>query len=204
MRGQDQRGLRSSWRLAFNGAEPVRHTTLENFGRAIAECGFQRDSFYPCYGLAEATLLVTGGQPSQAPVTRHVDETALRCHRVQSATTYNNGKTLVDSGRCPLGQCLRIVNPLSRAVRAPGEVGEIWVQGRSVSRGYWNRPEDSAATLAARLGLHAGALLRTGDLGFIDNGELLVTGRVKDLIILQGKNYYPQDIELWAAPCLPL
>lgn len=191
----------SSWELAFNGAEPVRQDTLERFSRTFAECGFRAKAHYPCYGLAEATLLVTGGSRSDIPVTCTVEEKSLREHRVITLPPdYLAARTLVSSGRCPDEQQLVIVNPQTCVACSADEVGEIWVKGPSVAQGYWHRAEDSARTFAGRLSgqldsTGAGPFLRTGDLGFLKDGELYVTGRAKDLIILHGKNHYPQDIE---------
>src|SRR5215203_1436512 len=167
----------SSWAVAFNGAEPVRAGTIERFAAAFARCGFRREAFYPCYGLAEATLFVTGGAPEAAPV---IEAARVGC------------------GRAALGQTVRIVDPESHAPCPPGIEGEIWVAGPSVAAGYWDRPEETARTFGARLADGEGPFLRTGDLGFLSGGELFVTGRLKDLIILRGRNHYPQDLE-WTA-----
>jgi acyl-CoA synthetase (AMP-forming)/AMP-acid ligase II/acyl carrier protein len=186
----------SSWELAFNGAEPVRPETLERFAERFGPSGFRKKTFYPCYGLAEGTLFVTGGTRTAAPVLRSFEPRALEKNQVQE----DNGpaaKTLVGSGQCPSEQRVVIVDPETCLPCSAGEVGEIWVQGGSVAQGYWNRPEESKDVFQARLpNSESGAFLRTGDLGFLVDGELFVTGRAKDLIILQGKNHYPQDIEL--------
>ncbi|MBM4070610.1 MAG: AMP-binding protein [Planctomycetes bacterium] len=186
----------SSWQLAFNGAEPVRQDTLDRFARAFAECGFRREAAYPCYGLAEATLLATGSNRAELPITCTVDDAAMRSHRVEVLEADRvEGRTLVSSGRSPAEQQVLIVDPQTLKPCPADSVGEIWVQGPSVSRGYWNRPEVNDLTFAARLATGEGPFLRTGDLGFVRDGELFVTGRAKDLIILHGKNHYPQDIE---------
>ncbi|MEA2691749.1 MAG: hypothetical protein QOJ16_1136, partial [Acidobacteriota bacterium] len=173
----------ASWSVAYNGAEPVRAETLERFAAAFAPAGFRRAAFYPCYGLAEATLYVTGGEVGTAPPIRAFD-----------------GRPLVGCGTARLGQSVRIVDPESRRPAAPGEIGEIWVAGPSVAQGYWGLPEASAAVFGAHIAGEDPALpfLRTGDLGFLDAGELFVTGRLKELIILRGRNHYPQDIEITA------
>lgn len=181
----------TSWRVAFNGAEPVRLSTLERFAAAFAECGFRRESFFPCYGLAEATLFVTGPEPGRLPSIHAFD---------QSSPGGGNGAdraaTLVGCGSPPAEHEVRIVHPDTLTPGKEGEVGEIWVAGPSVARGYWNRAEGSERTFRARLADDEGlTFLRTGDLGLLHNGELYVTGRIKDLIILQGRNYYPQDLE---------
>jgi FkbH-like protein/FkbM family methyltransferase len=189
----------SSWRVAFNGAEPVRHDTMERFAEAFAPCGFRREAFYPCYGLAEATLFVTGRPPADAPVFHDVLASSLQDGRVAAATADAPGaQTLVSSGRAWMDQQLLIVDPASAQPCADDQVGEIWVAGPSVAQGYWNQPEETARTFQARLADGSGPFLRTGDLGFLRGGELFVTGRLKDLIIIRGRNHYPQDIELSA------
>ncbi|MBN1204898.1 MAG: LLM class flavin-dependent oxidoreductase [Myxococcaceae bacterium] len=188
----------SCWRLAFNGAEPVRRDTLERFAQAFAPCGFRRQSFYPCYGLAEATLIVTGGTRGQSFLSRFVQSAALEQGRAVPAEAAGpQARELVSSGRCASDQRLLIVHPESREPLGPEQVGEIWVAGPSVARGYWNRPEETAQALGARTAQGEGPFLRTGDLGLLSpEGELFVTGRLKDLLILRGRNLYPQDIEL--------
>ena len=186
----------SSWELAFNGAEPVRPETLERFVERFGPSGFRKETFYPCYGLAEGTLFVTGGTRTAAPVLRSFDARALETNQVREDSG-PAAKTLVGSGQCPPEQRVVIVNPETCLPCSAGEVGEIRVEGGSVAQGYWNRPEESEGTFQARLANgQGGTFLRTGDLGFLVDGELFVTGRAKDLIILQGKNHYPQDIEL--------
>ncbi len=187
----------SSWRVAFNGAEPVRAETLEAFAEAFAPCGFRWESFYPCFGLAEATLIVSGGYVGKAPVVKTYDAAALARGEVKHAEVQDEkGRTLVGCGENLPDQRIAIVDPESRKVCPPGRIGEIWVQGPSVAQGYWQEPEITHRMFAARLcETNEGPFLRTGDLGFLDDGELYVTGRLKDLIIVHGVNYYPQDIE---------
>jgi amino acid adenylation domain-containing protein len=187
----------ASWTVAFNGAEPVRADTLERFAAAFAPSGFARRAFYPCYGLAEATLFVSGGRPGEGARTAAVSAAALARHEAV-ADAGEGALRLVSSGRPAAGQRLLIVDPESRAVCPPDRVGEIWVSGPSVARAYWGRPEVSASELGASLADGSGSFLRTGDLGFLRAGELYVTGRRKDLIILRGRNHYPQDLELTA------
>ncbi|HEY7215694.1 MAG TPA: AMP-binding protein, partial [Thermoanaerobaculia bacterium] len=182
----------ASWEVAFTGAEPVRAATLERFAEAFAPCGFRRRAFYPCYGLAEATLIVSGGAPGGGAVERSFDGEALERHRAVPAAA--GGRRLIGNGRGVLDQRLAIVDAESSAPCPAGRVGEVWVAGPSVAQGYWNRPEETAATFRARLA-GDGPYLRTGDLGFLDGGELFITGRLKDLVILRGRNHYPQDIE---------
>ncbi|HVF42738.1 MAG TPA: amino acid adenylation domain-containing protein [Pyrinomonadaceae bacterium] len=188
----------SSWGVAFNGSEPVRAETLEQFASAFAPCGFRREAFQPCYGLAEATLFVSGGKGSALPTVRAFQPDALEKNRaVEVREGGGPARALVSSGRALPEARVVVVDPEERAECAPGQVGEIWVAGSSVAAGYWNRPEETERTFGARTTeAGAGPFLRTGDLGFLHEGELFVTGRLKDLIIIRGLNYYPQDIEL--------
>lgn len=185
------------WRIAFNGAEPVRAQTMDDFVAAFAPCGFEKSSFYPCYGLAEATLMVSGSGGGTAARRGRFSQSALERHRVAAAGEADRDAVkLVSCGRVLGGQRLAIVDPRTRLRCSASEVGEIWVSGPSVSDGYWNRPEQSAELFGARLEPDGeGPFLRTGDLGFLADGELYVTGRLKDLIIVRGANHYPQDIE---------
>ena len=193
----------SSWEVAFNGAEPIRAETMARFVKAFEGCGFRRETFYPCYGLAEATLIVSGGLKGATPILYQVDESALLENKVVEST---DGTTLVGCGQSKLGQEIVIVEPESARRCAEGEIGEIWVKGASVAKGYWRQPEKTEATFHAYLSPPnvgggrggAGPFLRTGDLGFSLDRELFVTGRIKDLIIIRGRNHYPQDIELTA------
>lgn len=185
----------SSWDLAFNGAEPVRPQTIESFSNAFASCGFRREAFYPCYGLAEATLLVSGGRKAAAPVLRECLPEIPGAGGV-TGDTDPKARRLVGCGTGKLGQEFIIVDPEMCVRCAPGTLGEIWVAGPNVARGYWNRPEESEETFGAYLrDTGEGPFLRTGDLGFVIDGELFVQGRIKDTIIIRGRNHYPQDIE---------
>lgn len=187
----------SHWSVAFNGAEPIRHDTLERFAAAFAECGFRREAFYPCYGMAEATLMVSGGAQAAAPVIKTVQKAALECNQIVDAGGDEEACTLVGCGRSIPDQQVVIAHPETLDRCQPDEVGEIWVAGPSVGQGYWNRSEETAQTFQAHVAdTHEGPFLRTGDLGFLHNGELFITGRAKDLIIIRGRNLYPQDIEL--------
>lgn len=195
---QDEEGLDlSSWTVAFNGAEPVRAETLKKFAERFVRLGFKREALVPCYGLAEATLLVSGLRDSRPAKTLKVDAGALAGHRIRRRVAKNGtARTLVSSGRAADGIRLRIVDPES-GLRCPAhQVGEIWVEGASVAQGYWGQAEESERIFNARIAKsRGGRFLRTGDLGFIQDGELFVTGRLKDLIIVRGRNLYPQDIE---------
>jgi acyl-CoA synthetase (AMP-forming)/AMP-acid ligase II len=188
----------SSWEVAFNGAEPIRHETLDRFAAAFAPCGFRREAFYPCYGLAEATLMVSGGVKASAPILRTFQSAALEQNRmVEVPAEHGAAQTLVGCGQGSSDQKIVIVNPESLSQCPPGQVGEIWVSGPSMARGYLNHPEETERTFLAFLPhTGEGPFLRTGDLGFVDGGELFITGRLKDLIIIRGINHYPQDIEL--------
>jgi acyl-CoA synthetase (AMP-forming)/AMP-acid ligase II len=188
----------SCWHVAFCGAEPIRPETLDRFRRTFARCGFDPDAFYPCYGLAEGTLFVSGGDGPGEPVKLSVDRAALEADRIETMAPGEPGAmTLVGCGHPFFGQQILIVDPQERTVCAEGEVGEIWVSGESIAQGYWNRTEETRSTFQATLNpTGEGPFLRTGDLGFQKNKELFINGRLKDLIIIRGSNHYPQDIEL--------
>jgi len=195
----------SSWDLAFNGAEPIRHETLEAFVRKFAPAGFRKEAFYPCYGLAEATLIVSGGVKDAAPVVAGFDREALERNLVKTSSNHSEGaRTLVGCGQRIVDQEIAIVDPATGALCTNGKVGEIWVAGPSVAMGYWGRPDETEQTFQARI-LADGddPYLRTGDVGFVHDQELFVTGRLKDLIIIRGRNYYPHDIELTVERCHP-
>lgn len=194
---QERRGLDlSSWMVAYNGAEPLRPETMERFAVTFAECGFRAEAVYPCYGLAEATLFVSGVPPLSGPVIRSFRVEPLERGGRTVAGEGPGSRRLVSSGRPWLEERIVIAHPEEGRRLADGLVGEIWVSGPNVAAGYWNRPEDSRATFGAELTDGGGGpFLRTGDLGFVLDDELFVTGRIKDLIIVRGRNYYPQDIE---------
>ena len=191
----------SSWRVAFCGAEPIRSETLDQFAQTFAPCGFRAESFYPCYGLAEATLLVAGGRGPSRPVIRAVSRAGLLQQQAVPAagTDPKEEQKLVGCGHSLNGQKILIVDAAHKTPAAPHRVGEIWIKGPDVARGYWNRGEENDETFGARLAdTGEGPFLRTGDLGFVLDGHLYVTGRLKDLIIVRGRNHYPQDIEATA------
>src|SRR4051812_47847830 len=190
----------SSWTVAFNGAEPIQPDTLDRFVEAFGPCGFRREAFYPCYGLAEATLIVSGGCPASAAATRCFGATHLKHHRVvEEDATASDARALVGCGQALAGQSLAVVDTATLARCEPDRVGEIWLAGPSVAQGYWEQPLETERSFRARLTDGGeGPFLRTGDLGFIHDGEVFITGRLKDLIIIRGRNYYPQDIELAA------
>jgi len=203
---EEQRGALdlSRWTTAYNGAEPVRVNTLERFSEAYASAGFRPTRHYPCYGLAEATLMVTGGDPSTAPALVHVSKEALEAQRIVEVPASEVSKPLVACGRVRMETEVAIVHPEAFRRCAPDEIGEIWVSGPTVARGYWQRPEETERTFRARLAdVPERAFLRTGDLGFVKDGELYVTGRLKDLLVIGGRNHYPQDLELTVENCHP-
>jgi acyl-CoA synthetase (AMP-forming)/AMP-acid ligase II len=187
----------SRWQVAFSGAEPVRAETIRRFTQTFAECGFRPGAWYPCYGLAEATLFVTGGPAGRGARFLTVSAAALEKGRVEPAQGDEATRTLVGCGRQWPEQPALIVDGDSLEPKAAGEVGEIWVSGASVAEGYWNREAESQEIFRAQVaGADTGTgYLRTGDLGFFDGDDLFITGRIKDLIIVDGRNHYPQDIE---------
>ncbi|MCC9606428.1 aminotransferase class I/II-fold pyridoxal phosphate-dependent enzyme [Blastopirellula sp. JC732] len=182
----------STLHVAFNGSEPVRAETLERFSQEFAECGFRPNAFFPCYGMAETTLLVSGGPPLAETKVITVDLSQLEQHRIVET---EEGRPLVSCGQIGADLEVRIVNPETLAECSDNEVGEIWAHGDSVAKGYWQREEASLSSFQAKLPGDERNWLRTGDYGFLRDGTLYVTGRLKDLIIIRGRNIYPQDIE---------
>jgi thioester reductase-like protein len=193
----------SSLRCATNGAEPIRAETLKRFAEAFAPCGLRPDVLVPCYGLAEASLLVSGSMPSGVLAVEQFDPGQLRTGNAVPVQG-PEARSLASSGRIAAGLTVQIVNPESRDVLPEGRVGEIWVHGPSIGLGYWNQPEMSRETFRAQTnGGTEPRYLRTGDLGFLLRGELFIAGRIKDLIIVRGRNLYPQDLELAAQSAHP-
>ncbi len=192
-----------SWRFAYNGAEPVRWETLERFYATFRECGFRRSSFHPVYGLAEATLVVSGGRDADEP--RSVAPGSDQCSADQLTVPEEPEKRrprLTSCGQFWCNTRVVIAHPETRRQCRPGEIGEIWVQSKSVAQGYWNRPEETRRVFQARLADDGdGPFLRTGDVGLIDRGELIPIGRIKDIIIIRGRKHYPQDIEQTVSEC---
>jgi acyl-CoA synthetase (AMP-forming)/AMP-acid ligase II len=183
----------SSLRALYNGAEPIRHATLEAFEKRFVPYGFDPRAWWPCYGMAEATLLVSGCRPDFEPSRVTVDRDLLQQGRVVPS---HDGITLVGSGITSMGRTVLIVDPRTEQPLAADGVGEIWIGGANLPVGYWDNPEATAKTFAARpVGGPQGPYMRSGDLGFVYDGELYVTGRCKDLLIVGGRNHYPQDIE---------
>lgn len=185
------------WNLAFNGAEPLRADVLNRFTRKFAPFGFRHTTHYPCYGMAETTLLVTGSDRRTDPVTRSFVRAELDQNRVVVAPGNRPGdRELVSSGKPVPGADVLIVDAETREILAEDQIGEIWINSPSVGLGYWQKPDETAAIFNARLAKDNGKnYLRTGDLGFMHQGQLFVTGRLKDMIIVNGVNRYPQDIE---------
>jgi acyl-CoA synthetase (AMP-forming)/AMP-acid ligase II len=196
----------SSLSMLFCGAEPVRRATLDRFAAKFGRCGFDPKAYVPCYGLAEATLFISGRVDLQSsPQTLFVDAEALGNGCAVPSTRHGKGLGLVSCGSVAPGHRLRIVDS-ERCVALPdGSVGEIWFAGDSVAEGYYGQPALTAATFDARLvdDTDQGRYLRTGDLGFVHGGELYITGRIKDLIIVAGRNLYPQDLEVAAVDSHP-
>jgi acyl-CoA synthetase (AMP-forming)/AMP-acid ligase II/acyl carrier protein len=193
------------WSVAFNGAEPVRPSTVERFVRTFAPSGLRRDALSAAYGMAETTLMVSITRRGVEPSFFHARSAEMERNRVVPAGDGEpDARTVVGCGRVGAVPRVVIVDPHTSVPCPPDEVGEIWVSGPSVAVGYWNRPEETARTFGARLAdTGEGPFLRTGDLGFVSEGELYVTGRLKDLIIIRGLNHYPQDIEQTAASSHP-
>ncbi len=184
----------SSWSVAFNGSEPVRSRTMEEFAEKFASCGFSSRAFFPCYGLAEATLFVSG-RIGATPRTAVVDSSALENHQFIPAVESGGTRILVSSGGPRLGEKVVIVDPESLEPCPQGRIGEVWVSGDNVARGYWNQPEASSSVFRAHTKSNHGPYLRTGDLGYVLDEDLFIAGRIKDLIIVRGRNLYPQDLE---------
>jgi acyl-CoA synthetase (AMP-forming)/AMP-acid ligase II/acyl carrier protein len=186
----------SAWEVAYNGAEPIRYETIERFIETFAPRGFRRTSFVPCYGLAEATLMATSVQcQTTGAVYIEVDPSALRDGKIKEVAR-GTGQVLVGSGTSSEEGKIVIADAEKLRRARPGQIGEIWIHSPYVTSGYWNRSEETEDSFRARLAdTGEGPFLRTGDLGFLHQGELFVTGRSKDLIIVHGQNYYPQDIE---------
>jgi 8-amino-7-oxononanoate synthase/acyl carrier protein len=186
----------SCWEVAFNGAEPVRNATMTAFSEKFAKVGFNPTAHYPCYGMAETTLLVTGGVSSEIPVIRHFDRHELDNYRaVKLDAADPNGREMVGCGTVQPDEEIIVVDPNTLELLDDESIGEIWVRGSSVGKGYWNKPEESKKCFSASYNGSDEKYLRTGDLGFFSDEQIFVTGRLKDLIIIRGVNRYPQDIE---------
>ena len=187
----------SCWKVAFNGSESVRPRTLSAFSAKFQPCGFRPQAHFPCYGLAEATLFVAGGSATAHPRQSVFAADALEAKVATPVTAESERtRTLVSVGTAILDQQLEIVHPEKRTLCRPGEIGEIWLASPSVSPGYWQNEEQTKTTFHAYLAdTRRGPYLRTGDLGFVFEDQLYISGRLKDLIIVAGRNHYPDDIE---------
>lgn len=183
----------SSWKVAYNGAEPVHAGTLQRFIRHFENSKFDPAAFMPCYGMAEATLLVSAIKSAREPLVIHIDKTAAEQGRIELSKN-NNGKAVVSSGKPATGMFVKIVSLTTQQDCNELEEGEICIAGESVTSGYWNRNNSQ---------LFYGEYLRTGDLGFMYKGELFVHGRVKEMLIVRGRNVYPYDIEQLITPAHP-
>ena len=185
-----------NWHKALNGAEPIRKKTLDKFSQYFSSAGFKINAFLPCYGLAEATLLVSSASPNNPYNIRYVDTESFNNNKIVFVDECHSAKPLVSSGVPDKSFKLLIVDPETKQTCPENVVGEIWLQGKSVTPGYWNNHKYTSETYHAYLENGEGPFLRTGDMGFINETHLYVTGRLKDLVIIHGKNYYPHDIEL--------
>lgn len=186
----------SSLKLAYNGAEPIRPETIDAFAAAFSACGFRKTAFWPCYGLAEATLCVSGGPAGRGPQSVSIADPDLQSSSAPAHSNFPTAdRTWISCGPGAPDQCIVVVDPVSLTVLGDDRVGEIWVTGPSVCQGYWQLQALSRETFAAQLPNDKRRWLRTGDLGLLRHGELIITGRLKEILILRGRNFYPQDIE---------
>ncbi|MBV9861028.1 MAG: fatty acyl-AMP ligase [Alphaproteobacteria bacterium] len=195
----------SGWRFALNGAEPIRAATLQRFAETFAPHGFEPSALYPAYGLAEATVMAAAGNRGGGWSVRRLDRAALQQGDARSAEPGEGGRLAVGCGRALAGERIAIVSPEDCRRLAPDQVGEIWLSGPHIAKGYWGNSAATRAAFRARIaGEDDTPWLRTGDLGFLDQtGELFVTGRLKEVIIIRGVNHYPQDIENTVQNCHP-
>ncbi|MFT5299538.1 MAG: 8-amino-7-oxononanoate synthase/acyl carrier protein [Mariniblastus sp.] len=195
----------SNWKVAFNGAEPVSAEVMDRFTEKFSPYGFNHSAFYPCYGMAETTLIVTGGA-MESPIVRPFNKHDLVEHRVVAVDeSHADARMLVGCGTTLEEEEVLIVHPENRTPLPDDKIGEIWINSPSCGLGYWEREQETEETFHARLNPDNGKFyVRSGDLGFMDRGELFVTGRLKDMIIVRGVNRYPQDIEATVEHCHPL
>ncbi|ACU37564.1 non-ribosomal peptide synthetase [Actinosynnema mirum] len=202
---RDRAGLDlSGWTVAYNGAEPVRHETLRRFTEGFRSAGFAPTAHFPCYGLAEATLIVTSTPTAEPPTTLRADPAALRAGKLTGVAEDEPGATLVSCGPAVPGTEVEIVDPVTRSPVPAGGIGEVWLRGDGVAAGYWNRPAETEETFAAHLaGTRDRPYLRTGDLGALVENRLYITGRRKDVIVIRGENHLPQDLEHTAERAAP-
>jgi acyl-CoA synthetase (AMP-forming)/AMP-acid ligase II len=186
----------SSWENAFIGAEPIFACTMEKFHQTFKPCGFRWDAFYPCYGMAEATLFISGGKKSDPPTLHKTKKNEFKdSSGISPAEDKKMEKTYIGCGKTWLDQEALVVDPETLLPCSENQEGEVWVRGDNVTQGYWNQPLETNKTFNNFVDDGRGPYLRTGDLAFINQGELFITGRIKDIIIINGRNHYPQDIE---------
>ena len=185
----------SSWRVAFNAAEPVDAETLMRFSDRFARVGFKESAIFPAYGMAEATVFICGGSHATAYTAQPFSIDALQKGQAIHSDDSENQQVLIGHGNVQSHHHLKVVSPELLQELPDGKVGEIWFSGPSVAQGYWNDPEKTKACFGAHLEGELNKYLRTGDLGFKHEGELYISGRIKDVIIIKGRNYYPQDFE---------
>lgn len=187
----------STANVLYSGAEPIRKSTYDNFSKKFSDSKFKEEQFYSCYGLAESTLIVTGGFHNSKPKYLKVDADALSKNEIKILDDNQKGAIdIVGSGHTWMETNVEIVDPVTLIKVENNQVGEIWISGPTIAAGYWNKPDETKITFEAIIAKTGeGPFLRTGDLGFLNDGELYVTGRLKDLIIIRGVNYYPSDIE---------
>lgn len=192
----------SSLRTLYCGAEPIRDMTMKSFAKKFKGAGFKSSQLFPVYGMAESVLIVCGGDFRAEPVYFESDSRSLEANRVVPARQGYDSRTLTACGYPWIGMEVAIIHPETRNPSALGEIGEVWVKGPSVAKGYWEDREDTEYTFNAYIaGTANGPWLRTGDLGFIRDGQLYVSGRLKDLIIIRGANFFPNDIEHHIESC---
>jgi acyl-CoA synthetase (AMP-forming)/AMP-acid ligase II len=188
----------SSWNVAYSGSEPVKRDTIERFYNKFSACGFNKEAFLPVYGMAEATLFVSGGNPKGVYTWLDLDSNELENGKIVEINDKNSEvktREIVSCGVTWQDQEIKIVNTETLQECANDEIGEIWLAGSNIANGYWKKETETKETFEATIEGSDKKYLRTGDLGFFRNNELYITGRQKDLIIIRGKNYYPQDIE---------
>lgn len=195
----------SSWRIAYCGAEPVRHEVLDAFAKRFSRYGFAPSSFYPCYGMAETTLIVTGPTAGAGLRVLELDRNSLQLGLAVAARPDAPGDLLVSNGRPINGSRVAIVDPETGARKQDMHIGEVWVASSSVAQGYFDNPSATRERFGAYFETEPEVVFyRTGDLGFLKDEELYITGRLKDLIVIRGRNYYPQDIEQTAFLATPV
>ncbi|KAI7246043.1 hypothetical protein KC345_g12120, partial [Hortaea werneckii] len=187
----------ASWDIAFCGSEPVRTRTVEGFSRKFAPYGLKRSTMYPCYGLAESTLIVSGGGRYEEPVVLHCDPAELDQNLVVEVPQSADSRALVSCGKPVDDQDIVIVEAGTRTGLPENAVGEVWLRSRSIATGYLNDRQRTAETFEHVLDNGDGGYMRTGDTGFLRDGELYIVGRIKNLLIVRGKNFYSNDLEAY-------